>query len=75
MAARAFFLAVANFFALFISSQLALLTSDSIGILLVISNNMLAFYHKRSRIVNLPRFLGIGHAAIHVMLAIWASEA
>jgi hypothetical protein len=48
MAARAFFLAVANFFALLMSSQLALLTSDSIGILLVISNNMLAFFLKKN---------------------------
>lgn len=59
MAARAFFLAVANFFELFISSQLALLTSDSIGILLVVSDNMLAFCHKRLGIVNLLCLLGI----------------
>ena len=59
MAARAFFLAVANFFELFISSQLALLTSDSIGILLVVSDNMLAFCHKILGIVNLLCLLGI----------------
>ncbi len=47
MATRAFFLAVANFFALFISSQLALLISNRIVILLVVSKNILAFGHHR----------------------------